>query len=238
MIVSHGLRHAMVVSTLSSSAGVCSHVPLAPTLKSCSPQLSLVCCICGQGPASVCAPRGSVPATSMADWRRRSDKLYFILQTLDLQSKGLLLLLPGESSSAMVGPCGQSPSVIFSHKAGDTVLVSLSLVTEPSDLFQFLHLCHRDKAICLSLQSTWCWRGGRHSESQPSPCSSCVITALQRSLAGRAGPFCHPSSLWRLLGQGGRSSDMPELCCSACGRAGKMKYAWGVRGGGKRQRGN
>lgn len=116
--------------------------------------------------------------------------------------------------------------------------MSLSLITEPSDLFQLLHLCHRDKAICLSLPSTWRRLGGKRSESQPSPCSSCNIMAPRRSLAGGAGPFCHPSSLLHLLVRRGCSPSTLELRGLGCRRARKMKYARGVRGGGKGQGGN
>lgn len=110
--------------------------------------------------------------------------------------------------------------------------MSLTLITEPNDLFQPLHLCHRDKAICLSLQSTWRWRGGKHSEA------SCNITASQRSLARGAGPFLHLLSLLHLLAQRGCFLGKLDLCCSGCRRPGKRNYAWGVRGGGKGQVGN
>lgn len=145
------------------------------------------------------------PAMRRTNWKQRNIKLLseFYIADSRLAAKSFVTFVPTRKFKHKYGWSLRLVPFrdisLQSTKSRDTLLVSLSLIVEHSDLFQLLHLCHRDKVICLSQYSTQRWLGGKHSKSQPSPFSVCSVMGLRRRSARGAGPSCHPSSLPHLL---------------------------------------
>lgn len=129
--------------------------PSASLLRGCSPHPSCNAVCCGWGPASAWAPYNSVPCLLNSRLKAEECQTLWILHhRLQICGKNICYCSPKESQAQLwLDPRASILEWYFpsKHKGGRTWLVSLSLITEPIDLLQLLHLCHRDKEICLSL---------------------------------------------------------------------------------------